>query len=143
MARPAIVAREPIALPEHELLARVFRTLGDSSRLQMLELLIEHGSMTQSELIQRVGIVQSRASEHLSCLVWCGFLEATRTGRIVHYRIIDPRAADMVELARAFLKDNGAALGSCGVLAKEPSSRPRGRRPDDTVRSLDAAARTR
>lgn len=117
------MVREPVQLPEHELLARVFRTLGDSSRLHMLELLIELGPMTQSELIKRVGIVQSRASEHLSCLVWCGFLEATRTGRVVQYRVIDPRAADMVRLAREFLSDNGAALGSCGILSKEPSSR--------------------
>ncbi len=122
MARPAIMTSKPIPLPEHELLARVFRTLGDPSRLRMLELLVERGEMTQSELIGHVGVMQSRASEHLSCLVWCGFVESRRSGRSVLYRVIDDRAIEFFRLAREFLADNAAALGSCAVLAKQPTA---------------------
>ena len=116
MARPAIVTPEPIAMPEHELLARVFRTLGDPTRLRMVEALLDEGELTQSELVGRVGAVQSRASEHLGCLVWCGFVAAERSGRVVRYRVIDPRAAAFVRLAREFLADNEAAVGCCTVL---------------------------
>ncbi len=119
MARPAIVTAEPMALPEHELLARVFRTLGDPSRLRMVELLLEDGELTQSELVARVGVSQSRASEHLGCLVWCGFVAAERSGRVVRYRLVDERAARFVELAREFLAGNEAAVGCCTVLDRE------------------------
>ena len=119
MARPAIVTPEPIALPELELLARVFRTLGDPTRLGMLEELLEAGELTQSELVNRVGVSQSRASEHLGCLVWCGFVAAERHGRAVRYRVADPRAARFVALAREFLAGNEAAVGCCTVLDRE------------------------
>src|SRR6266496_2186833 len=97
MARPAIVTPEPIAMPEHELLARVFRTLGDPTRLRMVEALLDEGELTQSELVARVGAAQ-------------------RSGRVVRYRVIDPRAAAFVRLARQFLADNEAAVGCCTVL---------------------------
>lgn len=127
MARPAIITSKPIPLPEHELLARVFRTLGDASRLRMLELLVERGEMTQSELIDQVGVMQPRASEHLSCLVWCGFVKFERSGRSVRYRVVDDRAIEFLHLARKFLSDNATALGSCAVLGS-----PRGLVPDLT-----------
>jgi len=120
MARPAIVTAAPMALPEHELLARVFRTLGDPTRLRMVELLLAAGGeLTQSELVAQVGVSQSRASEHLGCLVWCGFVAAVRSGRVVRYRVVDERAAQFVELAREFLAGNGTAVGCCTVLDRE------------------------
>lgn len=119
MSRPGIVTTEPIALPEHELLARVFRTLGDATRLQLLEVLLKVGQATQSELLERVDASQSRVSEHLGCLAWCGFIAAERHGRTVRYHVINDRAAELVELARSFLDDNEAAVGCCTVLERD------------------------
>jgi DNA-binding transcriptional ArsR family regulator len=116
VGRPAIVTTEPVALPEHELLARVFRTLGDATRLQLLEELLHLGHATQSELLDQVDASQSRVSEHLGCLAWCGFIAAERQGRTVRYRVIDDRAASFVELARSFLDGNEVAVGCCTVL---------------------------
>ena len=118
MARPAIITREPIALAEDELVARVFRTLGDPNRLRVLELLLEEGQRTQSDLIEQLGLTQSRASEHLACLVWCGFVASERRGRTVLYRVADDRAAAFVALGRSFVADNRMALGSCQVLGR-------------------------
>lgn len=119
MGRPAIVTAEPVALPEHELLARVFRTLGDATRLRLLEALLELGDATQSELVARVDASQSRVSEHLGCLVWCGFVAAEREGRSRRYRVIDGRAATFIALARAFLETNDVAVGCCAVLDRD------------------------
>lgn len=119
MGRPGIVTAEPIALPEHELLARVFRTLGDPTRLRLIEHLLELGDATQSQLVERLDIPQPRASEHLSCLVWCGFVSAEREGRTVTYRIMDPRAETFVDLARQFLEQNAVAVGCCTVLDED------------------------
>lgn len=116
MGRPGIVTAEPIALPEHELLARVFRTLGDATRLRLLETLLEVSKATQSELVEAVGAPQPRVSEHLGCLVWCGFITSEREGRTVTYRVIDPRAGKFVAMARDFLAENAQAVGCCTVL---------------------------
>lgn len=116
MGRPGIVTAAPIALPEHELIARLFRTLGDATRLRLLETLLERGAATQTELVAAVGAPQPRVSEHLTCLAWCGFIAPERDGRTVTYRVIDPRAALFVATARQFLHENAAAVGSCTVL---------------------------
>lgn len=116
MGRPAIMTSEPVALPEHELLARVFRTLGDRTRLRLLEELLDRGQATQSTLVEALGIPQPRASEHLGCLVWCGFVEAEREGRTVTYRICEPRTRQFLFLARQFLDANAQAVGRCTVL---------------------------
>lgn len=103
MARPSIIACDGEMLSERELLARLFRTLGDGNRLRILELLVSNGSMTQSQLIETLGITQSRASEHLSCLVWCGLVRSERRGRTVNYEVCDWRSIALVDLARGFL----------------------------------------
>lgn len=120
MPRPATVAPEPIALSDRELVARVFRTLGEARRLSIVELLLERGEMSQSDLFRELGIPQSRASEHLQCLVWCGFLEVERRGKRLHYRIADPRTKTLLHLAYQFLRENQAAIGSCRTLDALP-----------------------
>lgn len=119
MGRPRIVTPEPIALPEHELLARVFRTLGDATRLRLLEALLALGEATQSELLAHVEVAQPRVSEHLGCLTWCGFIATHRQGRTVTYRVVDPRAETIIALARELLTTNDAAVGSCTILDRE------------------------
>jgi DNA-binding transcriptional ArsR family regulator len=119
VGRPAIITRDVQGLSEHELLARVFRTLGDANRLRILEQLSAKGERTQSQLVAELGLAQSRASEHLSCLVWCGFVQSERQGREVLYRLAGPDAMTMVGLARAFVSENAGALGSCATLSQE------------------------
>lgn len=127
MGRPAIVTESPIALPRHELLARVFRTLGDPTRLRMLEHLREVGEATQRELVEHTGAPQSRVSEHLGCLTWCGLVVREPEGRTVRYRLHEQFAGSFVELAESFLKDNAMAVGCCTVLDEERPARRRGR----------------
>ncbi len=119
MGRPAIVTRESAALPEHELLARVFRTLGDATRLRLLETLLEVGEAHQNQLVDAVGARQPRVSEHLACLVWCGLVGVERQGRSVSYRIRDHRAERFIALAREFLTENALAVGCCTVLDRQ------------------------
>lgn len=119
MGRAGIVTQKPKALPELELLSRVFRSLGDPTRLQLLETLLACGSATQSDLLDRVEVSQSRVSEHLQCLVWCGFVTAERDGRTVVYRVGDVRAREFIALARGFIAGNDAAVGRCTIQESE------------------------
>ncbi|MGH9268770.1 MAG: ArsR/SmtB family transcription factor [Acidimicrobiales bacterium] len=71
--RPAIVEDPVVVLEDSELLARLFRALGDETRLRILELLIHEPGLHQMEIVRRLGATQARVSEHLACLAWCGF----------------------------------------------------------------------
>ena len=119
--RPAIVAPVPIPLADTELLARLFRALGDATRLRIIELLLEQGELHQMEIVRRTGATQARVSEHMACLVWCGFVEARPEGRRTVYRISSPRVATIVRKAKDFLERNEAQIATCRRLNPEVS----------------------
>lgn len=111
--RPAIVEPEPTPLADTELLARLFRALGDGTRLRILRLLLDEGELHQAEIVRRLGAVQARVSEHLGCLVWCGFVASRTAGRRTLYRVVDRRVGRLVEDAAAFLEHNEARIAAC------------------------------
>jgi DNA-binding transcriptional ArsR family regulator len=65
------------------------------------------------ELTRRLGLAQPKVSNHLACLRWCGFVEARREHRVVHYRLADQRVADMLELADGLLERNADHVAAC------------------------------
>lgn len=95
-----------------EMVAKFFRALGDPVRLRLLEFLL-HDEHTVTECVEHIGLAQSRISTHLGCLSDCGYVAVRRAGRFAHYRVTDPRVAELVLLARALAADNAAALAAC------------------------------
>lgn len=92
--------------------ARLFRVLGDATRLAVLELLLERPH-TVTELVESIGAPQNRVSTHLACLRWCGFVEATRQGRNVVYSICDPGVGPVIEEGRALAAARFEHLATC------------------------------
>lgn len=92
--------------------AKFFHGLSDLTRLRIVELLLE-GEKNVSELVGILGQPQSRVSNHLACLRWCGYVDSRRDGKFVYYRVADPRVRQLVELARSVIADNAAAVLSC------------------------------
>lgn len=92
--------------------ARLFRVLGDATRLRILELLLE-GPRTVRELVESLGCTRSRVSNHLACLRWCGFVDAERWGRTATYSIRDGRVAAVLAAAREVAVDHCQHLASC------------------------------
>ncbi|MGI8519409.1 MAG: ArsR/SmtB family transcription factor [Actinomycetota bacterium] len=111
--RPAIIEPKPTPLSDSELVARMFRTLGDATRLRIVELLIEQGELHQMEIVRRLGASQARVSEHLACLTWCGFVASRSEGRKTLYCVVDKRVRSLVSSAHRFLDSNEAAIASC------------------------------
>ncbi len=111
--RPAIVESEPVALADTELLARLFRALGDATRLRILELLLQQGELHQMDIVRRLGATQARISEHLGCLTWCGFVESRPAGRRTLYRVADRQVPVLLQRARRFLERNEAQIACC------------------------------
>lgn len=113
IGRPTIIELEPIPLADTELVARLFRALGDSTRLRIVELLLEEGELHQMEIVRRLGATQARVSEHMACLTWCGFVETRTEGRKTLYRVANRRVRGLVERAKRFLEQNEAQIASC------------------------------
>ncbi len=105
--------RLPAAPLATDLVAKYFRGLGDPSRLQILALLRDERELSVGELVERLGLPQPKVSNHLTCLRWCGFIEARREGRTVYNRISDPRVEAMLDLARSLLSDNAEHVAAC------------------------------
>ena len=120
MGRPAIIEPIPIPLEDDELVARIFRGLGDATRVRILRLLLD-GPRSQTKIVEAVGLSQGRVSQHLSCLVWCGYIESAKKGRVVEYRITNVRAAALLDLGGGFLDSTAGDIGSCRIVRKDES----------------------
>ena len=107
----------PFRLSDHpaepEVVAKYFRGLGDPTRLRILQLLESAGELSVGELVDRLGLPQSKVSNHLACLRWCGFVATRRQHRVIYYRLADPRVTAMLELAEGLLDDNADHVGAC------------------------------
>ncbi len=92
--------------------AKFFHGLSDLTRLRIVELLLG-GERNVTELVAALGQPQSRVSNHLACLRWCGYVDSRREGKFVYYRVSDPRVRELLALARGVIADNAAAILSC------------------------------
>ncbi len=110
--RSAVLPHDAAAEQRLSITAKFFHGLSDLTRLRLVELLLD-GEMNVSELVAFLGQPQSRVSNHLACLRWCGYVDSRREGKFIYYRVSDPRIRQLVELARSVIADNAAAVLSC------------------------------
>ncbi len=103
----------PASPTEPDLLAKYFKVLAHATRVRILELLAGGTEMSVSELMAALGQAQSRVSNHLACLRWCGFVETRRAHRVVYYRVADDRVLEVLALGRALLGDNAEHVAAC------------------------------
>jgi ArsR family transcriptional regulator, cadmium/lead-responsive transcriptional repressor len=113
----AAISNAPFRLPdapvEADLLAKYFRVLGDRTRLRILELVADQ-ERSVGELVELLAEPQTKVSNHLGCLRWCGFVATRREHRTIHYRLADERVSAVVELGRALLHGNAEHVAACG-----------------------------
>jgi DNA-binding transcriptional ArsR family regulator len=112
LAGEGVVHEEPVSEQRLAVVAKFFHGLSDLTRLRIIELLLE-GEQNVSELVVALGQPQSRVSNHLACLRWCGYVDSRREGKFVYYRVSDPRVRKLLALARGVIADNAAAIFSC------------------------------
>jgi DNA-binding transcriptional ArsR family regulator len=111
-AAPFRVDEQPAPL---DLVAKYFRALGDPTRLRLIAVL-EKEELSVGELVERLELPQPKASKHLACLRWCGFVLTRREHRTVYYRVADDRVAEILALGRALLADNAEHVAACGTV---------------------------
>ena len=79
-----------------EQIQRVFKTLSDPTRMRILHLL-EREELVVQELMEVLGMAQSRVSRHLAILREAGLLQDRRDGTYVSYRFVPPPAGPWQE----------------------------------------------
>lgn len=103
-----------------EALQKVFKTLADPTRVRILALL-EREELAVQELMDVLGMAQSRVSRHLGILREAGVLRDRRDGTYVLYRLGLPDAGpwhDGWELVRSALAEDPAAARDQASLAR-------------------------
>ena len=84
-------AREPrVDAAEAERIARVFKALGDPTRVKLLSLIAggEGGEACICDLTAPVGLSQPTVSHHMRILVDAGLLTREKRGRWAHYSVV-------------------------------------------------------
>jgi ArsR family transcriptional regulator, cadmium/lead-responsive transcriptional repressor len=92
--------------------AKLFRGLGDPSRLSILETLRE-GPRTVSDIVAATGLSQPNASNHLACLRDCGLVRSEPSGRFVTYALSDERVAGLLVLGDEVLAEVARGVYEC------------------------------
>jgi DNA-binding transcriptional ArsR family regulator len=114
-----------------QLKAKLFRSLGDPSRLAVLEALRD-GPRCVTEVVAVTGLSQPNTSAHLACLGDCGLVTRERRGKFVYYGIADKRVVQMLDDADGMLDEIGARVARCaryeGPAGRNLGARARRRR---------------
>ena len=96
------------------LIADRFRTLGEPSRLALLQAL-RAGERSVSELVEDLALGQANVSKHLQQLFRHGFVTRRKEGVTVFYRIADPSVFKLCDIVcgglEAEVRSRGRALG--------------------------------
>jgi len=90
------------ALNRSELLVRL-NALADDTRLQMIELLMEHGELCAQDFINLLDLSQSSASRHLRQLTASGYLKERRKEVAKCYQLNTDRIDDTLSALRGYL----------------------------------------
>ena len=108
-----------------EELQKLFKTLSDQTRVRILALL-ERKPLVVQELMEVLGMAQSRVSRHLAILRETGLLEDKRDGTFISYRFVLPEQgvwADAWKLVRTALEDDPTAQRDRALLERVLESR--------------------
>jgi len=85
-----------------ERLARIFRALGDPTRVRLVSLIAAHqgGEACVCDLTDPVGLAQPTVSHHLKQLVDAGLLTRQQRGKWAYYRVVDAALGDLADALR-------------------------------------------
>ena len=107
--------------------AKLFRGLGDTSRLRVLAALRD-GPLSAGESVTRSRLSQPNASMHLKCLGECGVVTWERDGRFMRYQIADKRVVKLLDQSEKLLAQIGPRIQACPRYRKAGGEASAGRR---------------
>ena len=111
-----------IQLQRLSLKAKLFRGLGDSTRLSILEAL-RKGEKTTTDIVNETSQAQSNISNHLSCLLDCGLVQNRRQGKNIFYSISNKKVAKLLEESDSILSEVARGIYECVNYNEETKKR--------------------
>jgi DNA-binding transcriptional ArsR family regulator len=93
------------SVPLSEVKAELFKALGHPARVRILEVLAE-GEHAVGEMQPKVGIESSHLSQQLAVLRRAGVVVARKEGSSVIYALRDPAVAELLAVAKRFLRSS-------------------------------------
>jgi DNA-binding transcriptional ArsR family regulator len=84
-------------------MAATFRILADTSRLAILNCLIENGEVSVGQAVEATDRQQTNVSKHLKLMAEAGLLTRRKEGLQVYYRLVDPVWEQVCRLVRSSL----------------------------------------
>ncbi len=103
--------------------AEIFQALAHPTRIAIVELLRE-GPLPAGKLIERLGIEQANASQHLSVLRSKQIVLNRKEGNQVFYSLRDPILSEVLDLMRRYFQAHiSGTLASLGEIGKEEVTR--------------------
>ena len=102
MAQKRLKLNESANRPLSEIKADLFKALGHSGRVRILEIL-RNGDRTVSELVPLVGLESSHLSQQLGVLRRARAVTARREGSTVTYSIANDEVIELLDVAKRFL----------------------------------------
>ena len=88
---------KPLEAPQLQAVADLFAVLSEPSRLRILQLL-QHGSASVGQMVQRLGLKQANASKQLGILLSAGVIDRRQEGNRAIYSIAMPLVFDLCDL---------------------------------------------
>lgn len=95
-----------------QLKAKLFKGFADSSRLSILETLLD-SPKSVSEIVKETGLSQPNTSTHLSCLLECALIQKTKKGREVFYEISTKEVRTIIQGVENILKKHSKEIYAC------------------------------
>jgi DNA-binding transcriptional ArsR family regulator len=92
--------------------AKLFRGLGDPTRLSILESL-RQGERSASQIVAETRQSQPNVSSHLACLLECGLVKNRRVGRNVIYALSDKKVARLLDEGDFLLSKVARGIYEC------------------------------
>lgn len=103
--RRPLTERPLLAAPEAGALERTFKVLASGTRLRLLHALLRRPGLAVTELAEAVGMKPQAISNQLQRLADKGIVSSMREGTTIHYRVIDPCVADLIERCLCLVED--------------------------------------
>lgn len=104
--------------------AKLFRGLGDPSRLMIIDLLRD-GPKCVYEIAASARLSQPNTSAHLACLADCGLVEKERRGKFIYYRAAHRELTALLKQADEILGKVGDHIFQCTRYGGEKNGKRR------------------
>ncbi|MBI2671423.1 winged helix-turn-helix transcriptional regulator [Candidatus Woesearchaeota archaeon] len=95
-----------------------FKAFSNQTRLEIIQLL-RRKPLTVTEICNKTGFEQSRASHNLRCLEHCGFVKVTSNGNFRKYALDEETIIPIIDLFEKHIHKYKKKLEDCKVIQNE------------------------